>query len=1410
MSKVKIRLPPPLNPRPAILSGDRGADGCTGTEAPETSPDHIASPTEGRWVGDSTPAKLRCGQDLAGRPPATLSARARARIYPPLVRPLREAQLALSWGAILHLIPQTIWQGEYQQNNFVAAAKSEPRGVPIGILQYDISASCVDGGRRTNWQFGRRANTPVDETQTEDTALFTGARCRTHDARPTRVQIYLDTCTFSHRQPGDEVVQRGNSGRLPCSISNQTTAAAPLAQWATRKGQHVQTKLSLPARRFVLGLTSPSWAILRNPGTVSRLIRDYPTRRYKGVAEVGSSPRRCRRADAGNQRALSKGPATITARNNNNKLNPHLHMGPATTQHNGVRWRPARGSGAKGIEIFQFFYVEFYAGQSRDNIYNYESQCSASLNDPGTPWWEASSLTALSPRPPFSCIRAMSVGGRQLDQRDALPQFSRYRPPSVFLGCVSSDRNPKPVKLRLQFSAKPYNFEDRNKKHEPPLMGYHSMQPVARSSSTESNTDFVTGANIILLQEVRLIADADDNSSRNAPYTRHAAAIMNRAAWSTNKRTRTEISDLLEEAFRTLMNTWNAYCSLMLPGARPGKNEDKSRAASGRCRTRRKTYRSSRLADKLIFLHVSGRNIVVITTIRFPRTSWITENVLHGAYLKYKYHVRASEGRVIKRREFGVSCDLKRQLGDPGAARDETAAICESASASLCAVKSGTDLRDCGLDVRRNPSSLRATIVGLYVNQSVVNSEPCLGVAGQRARNTRASAPTICRDVARAHVSYTNKRYRIAVLPGEQPLVSPTPRPNFGRGYAGCRTTSLEQVQLLKRLHYFRMRRIAVHCPLVSFSRFRPRVRGMQNYFTRTSSAIEEVALLPNAQDCDFGRGYAGCRTTSLEQVQLLKRLHYFRTRRIAVHCPLVSFSRFRPRVHGMQNYFTRTSSAIEEVALLSNEFRSPSFLVQSEQFSHVVSNDFSSLLRSYWLLRSARLPGSSGGACDSADATLASGNPASRYGLETASPGAPSLTDCRWNATAAGWLPCLADLTTALARSTPQPACLPGRSPRKQAPTSGIVRHDSHMRKSGLTRPGIEPGSPWWGAIGLTAAPRRSYGILSGSNNPANDTDGDMTTAEWTSGSSDPKWGCSEFSGNSTLKWGRSGSMDRNIQSGDEVAQRLERSHVGTQWLSGWSTLERGRSGSPLLVITRQGEGECESWTKEKGGEGRTHNNDTRNILASLRLRGDRAHVTLHACARLAMARLVKKKNTPGRRYPVHLLRGPLRTVCGMHVLERNYSACPLSYFSSRDLARMRTADDGTAQWDGPPCARSRSEGAIGATLTRTPSASSLLRRKACSVSVTPRVICGHTPTRRKACTPQQCFLHVVTEGLLDVHANIARIASLLVCHKLAKIVPGGRGLAPSGDAALDVRASVALNVRSLLGPVASGRWPP
>ncbi|KAJ8869417.1 hypothetical protein PR048_028407 [Dryococelus australis] len=40
--------------------------------------------------------------------------------------------------------------------------------------------------------------------------------------------------------------------------------------------------------------------------------------------------------------------------------------------------------------------------------------------------------------------------------------------------------------------------------------------------------------------------------------------------------------------------------------------------------------------------------------------------------------------------------------------------------------------------------------------------------------------------------------------------------------------------------------------------------------------------------------------------------------------------------------------------------------------------------------------------------------------------------------------------------------------------PNSGIVRHDSHLRKSGVTRPGIEIGSPWRETNSLTAQPSK------------------------------------------------------------------------------------------------------------------------------------------------------------------------------------------------------------------------------------------------------------------------------------------------------------------------------------------------
>ncbi|KAJ8895599.1 hypothetical protein PR048_000935 [Dryococelus australis] len=47
------------------------------------------------------------------------------------------------------------------------------------------------------------------------------------------------------------------------------------------------------------------------------------------------------------------------------------------------------------------------------------------------------------------------------------------------------------------------------------------------------------------------------------------------------------------------------------------------------------------------------------------------------------------------------------------------------------------------------------------------------------------------------------------------------------------------------------------------------------------------------------------------------------------------------------------------------------------------------------------------------------------------------------------------------------------GRS-REHLPTSAIVRHDSHLRKSGSAPRGLKPGSPWWETSSLTAQPPR------------------------------------------------------------------------------------------------------------------------------------------------------------------------------------------------------------------------------------------------------------------------------------------------------------------------------------------------
>ncbi|KAJ8888684.1 hypothetical protein PR048_008176 [Dryococelus australis] len=60
---------------------------------------------------------------------------------------------------------------------------------------------------------------------------------------------------------------------------------------------------------------------------------------------------------------------------------------------------------------------------------------------------------------------------------------------------------------------------------------------------------------------------------------------------------------------------------------------------------------------------------------------------------------------------------------------------------------------------------------------------------------------------------------------------------------------------------------------------------------------------------------------------------------------------------------------------------------------------------------------------------------------------------------------------------ATSGPSVVPGAcqllaDSRENPPTNGVVQHDSHMRKSVVTRPGIELGSPWWLASWLTAKP--------------------------------------------------------------------------------------------------------------------------------------------------------------------------------------------------------------------------------------------------------------------------------------------------------------------------------------------------
>ncbi|KAJ8868512.1 hypothetical protein PR048_030040 [Dryococelus australis] len=52
---------------------------------------------------------------------------------------------------------------------------------------------------------------------------------------------------------------------------------------------------------------------------------------------------------------------------------------------------------------------------------------------------------------------------------------------------------------------------------------------------------------------------------------------------------------------------------------------------------------------------------------------------------------------------------------------------------------------------------------------------------------------------------------------------------------------------------------------------------------------------------------------------------------------------------------------------------------------------------------------------------------------------------------------------------------------PEKNPPTNVIAQHDTHVRKSGSARPGIEPGSPWWEVSRLTAQPPRPLSSFRG-----------------------------------------------------------------------------------------------------------------------------------------------------------------------------------------------------------------------------------------------------------------------------------------------------------------------------------------
>ncbi|KAJ8872548.1 hypothetical protein PR048_026154 [Dryococelus australis] len=60
--------------------------------------------------------------------------------------------------------------------------------------------------------------------------------------------------------------------------------------------------------------------------------------------------------------------------------------------------------------------------------------------------------------------------------------------------------------------------------------------------------------------------------------------------------------------------------------------------------------------------------------------------------------------------------------------------------------------------------------------------------------------------------------------------------------------------------------------------------------------------------------------------------------------------------------------------------------------------------------------------------------------------------------------------------KAAPECKCGETGDPRENPPTSGFVRHDSHLRTSGMTRPGIEPGSPWCVALDISSLDDQFY----------------------------------------------------------------------------------------------------------------------------------------------------------------------------------------------------------------------------------------------------------------------------------------------------------------------------------------------